>query len=176
MIKFHAGFIPKRQAHLVGFGLTEGNLQKLLEDKPIAVKSEELTLPPPGAIFVIFGGKDKAEIEVRAKEAVEVITGNTQKRIACLHIQEQFYVIPLEGGDKMIYLIGLDDVSYRVLREGKPLTFRARGVSGPTTNVEVMIFWGESEEAVMELFRKEGVIGLNTIVTDKKNPHSFSAN
>lgn len=174
MIKFNAGFQPERDAYLLGFGLSEANLVRLLEQNdPIVIHANTLGLPRSGSHFFIFAGENQKDIELRAKQFLNVIT-QTPQEITCLHVDNQFYVIPIVGNlGKTLFLIGLDSQSYTTLREGKILSFRARMVEGKGTNVEVMLFWGIDEHAIEVALREEGLISpQTTIVRPEENQHA----
>jgi hypothetical protein len=163
MIKFNAGYIQDRQANLIGLGLTDGNLHLLRLGKPIHVGGEVLDLP--GFSMVIFSGVDKNGIQNRLLEIIEPYLVNKDENINVLHMDKTFYVAPFVVNGRPIYAIGLDDVSYKRLREGKFLNFRVRFAEGEGTPVEVILFWGVSEEILEESFYKSGMIGLKTKVT-----------
>lgn len=61
-----------------------------------------------------------------------------------------FYVIPVLSGDDMVWFIGLHEVSFEKLRKREVLTFRSRIIDGEGTNVEVNLFWSETEEKMIE--------------------------
>lgn len=143
MIKFNAGFQTDRDAHLLGFGLSEMNLVRLLQNnEPIVIHAEDVGLPLNSVQFLLFAGENKEDIELRAKSLLDVIiAGQPEQEISCLHIDQQFFVIPVPGDlGKILYLVGLDSQSYATLRDGKCLTFRARSAHPQGTNVEVLLF------------------------------------
>ena len=164
MIKFNAGYFPSRQAHFLVFGLTNENLNRLWLGQPIHIQGSELELPAPGAQFIIFAGKDQTQILDRGQQYCEAVQGHDGGEVACIHVHGKLYVVPLPlKGGKTVYLIGLDAVSYKALRENDILTFRCRmihaEIPSPETaelgiNVEVGIFWGPDEQALHESLRQ----------------------
>ena len=165
MIKFNAGYVPDRQANLIGLGLTDGNLHLLRLGKLIHVGGEVLNLP--GFSIVIFSAVDKDGIENRLSEIIKPYVKKNE-HISVLHMDKTFYVAPFVVNGRPIYAIGLDDIAYKALRNGKFLTFRVRFAKGEGTPVEVLVFWGISEESVEEAFYKSGFIGPKTKVTNDR--------
>lgn len=166
MIKFNAGFIPGREANLIGLGFSEGNLPKLLSGKPLTVKSEELFLPGPGFDLVVFAAKDQKGIESRLKEMLPEPPGDEPVRLPVMRMANTFYLTALhpEGG-RLLYLVGLDEVSFKALRNRSFPAFRVRFPQGGGTPVEVLLFWGPTEDHLEEAFYASGLIGPDTQVT-----------
>lgn len=64
MLKFLA---DRGKEKLIGFGLSEGNLHKLREGKPIAIDLLEMNLPWNAKILIFYGKTEKdMEKELRA--------------------------------------------------------------------------------------------------------------
>lgn len=176
MIKFSAGYIPHRQAHLIGLGFTDENLHVLLHDnKRIHVTSEDLSLPAPGFDILVFAAADQEGIKRRGLELIsdmmtpevkaEVEKAGDTVSIPCMHLGNTFYLFPfVVDSGRAIYVVGLDDVSYKALRRKSLPTFRVR-MTGPGTNVEVLLFWGSSRESMEEYFYASGLVTKQTRVT-----------
>lgn len=75
MIKFKSATVDGRT--LLGFGLSRGNLQKLLQGHPVHVNMEEMGMP--GLDFMIFGDIRKTDAEL-AEDMKEFITDETVVR------------------------------------------------------------------------------------------------
>jgi hypothetical protein len=71
MVKFTAGTENGRT--LIGLGLSEGNIQRLKEGKPIHVHLEELNLPYKAEVMIWYGADEQA----LQKEIQEFIGPNT---------------------------------------------------------------------------------------------------
>lgn len=71
MIKFVAG---NEEHMLVGFGITDGNVELLKKGRPIKVSLKDLNIPentPPSRISVLlFYGKTESDIEKELKEFI----------------------------------------------------------------------------------------------------------
>lgn len=174
MLKFSAGYIRHREAHLIGLGLTDENLQVLLvNNKPIHVTSEQLSLAGPGFDILIFAAKDQDGIKRRGLELIEANMSEETKRQAeketvslpCMHMDKTFYLFPFINGDRGVFIVGLDEVAFAALRSRSFPTFRVRDPEGRRMNVEVLMFWGSSVEAMEEGFYASGLITRDTHVT-----------
>lgn len=165
MIKFSAGYIQSRQATVIGLGLVEHNLNRMLGDNdPIYVKGSDLDIPEPGADIMIVAAKDRAGVEKRITQAIESLVGQiADQRIKVMHVGNMFYLTILSTrSGKMLFLITLDDCSYRALKNNQMLSFRSRTVEGQTTSVEVAIFYGKTNAMIEDSFYRHGLIGKST--------------
>lgn len=148
MFKFNAGRIESRLSNLLGFGFSEENLVRLKLDDPILIKGSDLDVE--GCDFVIFYSEG---FESRFEKISKMLSLPTPKdNIKVLHIDESFYLVPLSRNGQTIYVIGLNDISYEKLRSGSPLSFRMRIIEGEGDNIEVMMFWGQTEDSMKKQF------------------------
>ena len=69
MLKINSGYSPESEATILGFGLEEGNLERLKEGKPICITAEEMQVT--GASFVIFYAENKDRIEHHLTELLK---------------------------------------------------------------------------------------------------------
>ena len=53
----------------------------------------------------------------------------------------------------MIYFLGLHETSYEKLRKGEILAFRSRFPLGQGQSVEVIVFWGKTEEEMLDAMK-----------------------
>lgn len=169
MIKFNAGYIPHRQATLVGFGLTDDNLHLMLrEQKPVRVKSEDLGVLPPGFDLAMIAAVDEEGIKRQGLEVAEGLMSEEQKKeaetkhiaIPCIRMADTYYLFHFLGENgRVLYLIGLtEETSYKALRRDRMLpTVRIRHTP-PATNVEFLIYWGTSDENMEEELFASGLV------------------
>jgi hypothetical protein len=168
MIRFTAGYIPKREANLIGLGVTDDNLRILLVDnKPIHVSGESLGFNDFD--IVIYAAADRQGIEQRGLDHFKPFLPEEKPgeviKIPCMYMGETFYLFPFMGkNERMLYVIGLDEKSYHALRARRFPTFRVRHVGSDATNIEVLMFWGVSEDRMEEEFYKAGLIDRGTTV------------
>lgn len=153
MLKINVGWSEERLAQQIAFGLSESNLKYLKHDptnaRPtglITIKGEDLKLENTN--FVIFAAEQ--DPEKLTEQLDEMLDGRVDGDQPVLNIDEIFYVAPVSSGDDTVWFIGLHEVSFEKLRGGEVLTFRARMIDGEGTNVEVNIFWGKTEEIMIE--------------------------
>lgn len=161
MLKLSCGYLPHRQAHVVGLGLTDGNLQRLLDNKPMRIVSEDLDLPAPGVDFGIIAAVDQDGVKARLEEMLSPLDKSPDDpvRVTAL-VFDHFCVMPMLHGEssRPVYIIALTEKSFEHLRQRKILTFRARPLEGDATPVEVFLFWGATEEVLEENFYASGLI------------------
>ena len=153
MLKINVGWSKERLAQQIAFGLSEGNLKHLKHDAmsrdatgPIAVKGEDLKLENNN--FVIFAAERGPE-EFKT-QLIEMLEGRLEGNQPVMDLDGVFYVVPVLVGDDTVWFIGLHEVSFERLRKREVLTFRCRIIDGEGTNVEVNLFWGETEEIMAE--------------------------
>jgi hypothetical protein len=178
MIKFSSpAALSSRGCVLLGFGLEEGNLVRLLADQPIRVAGAELDVP--GADFLIVGGASETQLKERLEKCLSLIPAVGEESVAALHLDGGLIVIPVPHAAGTLYLIGLHDESYRRLRRGQMLNFRARmqnargelvAADGVNTSIEVLLFWGTDRHKMEAWFREAGLIGRDT--RDTRTPES----
>lgn len=146
MLKLNMGWNQERLAQQVGFGLSEGNLERL-PSSPIPIIGQEIQID---ANFVIFGTDADDEVFKRDFEAVmRQMSFEPDGNYQVLNLDKTFFVIPVPQETLICFFIGLHQASYDALRRGTILSFRARMISGEGQNVEVNIFWKETEEEMM---------------------------
>ena len=143
MLKFSTGYDPKLEANRIVFVLSEGNLKLLTEKKPIFINGDELKLD--NSKFIIIWSANQSEISNEISLIIDKLGSKDQ---TVLHIDNTFYVLPLVRDEEILWIIGLDDVSFDKLRSNSVLHFRARGDFSP---IDLSIIWGETEEKMMEL-------------------------
>lgn len=155
MIKASTGWSDEREAHGIVFGLSEGNLRRLNQNAPIFVKSSDLNLDPSVLGFVIFRTGEGQETLKNDLEVVAHQLGTPlNENVSVMDIDQTFYVIPLTFEDKILYLMGLHDKSYELLRNEQILSFRARMPDCKEQSVEVSIFSGEDEAQMAEALKR----------------------
>lgn len=164
MIKFSAGFIQEREAHLIGLGLTDDNLNMMLRgQKPIHVKSEELGLGGPGFDLGIIAAMSFEGIQRIVIEAVKEKMGGEEPKekvsIPCMNMADKFWLFPFMGvNDRGIYIVGFTQDRFDMLRHGQFPTFRVRSPEKGFTPLEVLMFWGPSVEIMEEQFAASGLV------------------
>ncbi len=173
MVKFT---VPReyssRGTTLVGLGLDEGNLERLLADKPIAIKGDSLDLK--GVDIIIVAGADENHVKERLEAALEAMMPDAEGKVTALNLGGRLYVVAMPHPEGVVWFVGLSAESYRLLRDGHMLPFRARvqaedgtltDEGSCTTSVEVILFWGKDAESMEKPFHAAGLIGPNTKIT-----------
>jgi hypothetical protein len=145
MLRINVGWSQERLAQQLAFGLSEGNLELLRSKGPIAIKGEEIGLEE-GNHFCIFAAEQDPE-KFQA-QFTEMLQGQIDGEQPVMNIEEAFWVAPVGQGEMLVWFIGLHEGSYKKLREGRLLTFRARLIEGAGQNIEVNIFWAETDEGL----------------------------
>lgn len=170
MIKFNAGYVPLCQANVVGFGLSEGNIKKLLDDdSPIQVTSEQLELHRgSGFAMFIFAAKDEDQLKHRLTAHLTKANRTGQKMqvaITVLRLDDGLvYLFPLNlGSSRPVYVVGLVEKSFEVMRQKRMVTFRVRMNDPSTTNIQAIFFSGETEADMEEMFAGSGLIDINKV-------------
>lgn len=145
MIKFNAGRVESRMAILLGFGFSEANLVRMAEDDPVVIRGEDLNVK--GCNFVVFYAED---FQDRFDKVANMfgVENKGDDPIQVMKIEDNFFLVPIEQNGKVTYFIGLDDRSYEKLRSRCTFTFRMRIVEGEGDNIEVLMFWGQTEESL----------------------------
>lgn len=147
MLKLNIGWNQERLAQQLAFGLSEGNLKKLQHGAPIFITGKEMKVDVEG--FVIFGcRKDPDLFKQDFEDVFEMLPFEPEGDQPVLNIEESLYIAPVPVDSDVVYFIGLHEVSYEKLRNNQRLTFRCRIIEGEGQNVEVNLFWGETEEAM----------------------------
>ena len=146
MLKINIGWSQERLAQQIAFGLSEGNLERL-PTGPIAIKGQDLQVATNFLIFHTHQDTFQTDFET----VLRLLQIEPQGKQPVLNLQESFYVAPVPTGNKICYFIGLHATSYQKLRNGENLTFRARMIEGEGQNVEINIFWGQTEEKMLEV-------------------------
>lgn len=173
MLKFSAGFINHRGANLIGLGLTDDNLRIMLtRQKPVYVTSQELSLPEPGFRIGIIAAKDFGGIERTilslCREIYGIDEGNEPEeaiKIPCMNMEDKFWLFPFidETTGTAAYVLALTEDRFPLLRRS-PFTFRVRSTVPDFVPVEVLMFWGSSEDSMEETFYAAGLISHETKV------------
>lgn len=161
MIKFSAGFIESREAHLVGLGLTDDNLSKMLAGKPVYVQSKELELPEPGFVLGIIAAMSFEGIKRQVVEALEAKFGKTDEKVSvpCMNMADTYFLFPFVGeGGQAAYIVGFQQDRFEQFRRSGFPTFRVRSPEKDFTSVEVLMFWGHTEDTMEEMFAASGLL------------------
>ena len=164
MMKFSAGFIEHREALLVGLGLTDDNLSKMLAGKPVYVESKELQLPEPGFVLGIIASMTFEGIKrqvLEALEALEARFGKTDDKVTipCMNMADTYYLFPfVNGAGLAAYIVGFQQDRFEQFRRQGFPTFRVRSPQKEFTNVEVLMFWGHTEDTMEESFVAAGLL------------------
>lgn len=161
MLKFNAGYIEHREAHLVGLGLTDDNLSKMLAGKPVYVESKQLELPDPGFTLGIIAAMSFEGIKHQVVQAVEARFGKSSEKVTipCVNMQDTYYLFPFVNGDgQAAYIVGFQQDRFEQFRRQGFPTFRVRSPEKDFTNVEVLMFWGNTEDTMEEAFAAAGLL------------------
>jgi hypothetical protein len=155
MLKINVGWSQERLAQQIAFGLSEDNLTHLRHDPdaksptgPIAIKGDEIGLEEGNHFCIFAAEKDPEAFTSQFSKMLEPLRPTGE--VAVMNIDESFYVAPVPSEKGIVWFIGLHEVSYKKLRAGELLTFRARMIEGEGQNVEVNIFWAETNKGLAE--------------------------
>lgn len=168
MLKLSLGYSEDRQAHVVALGLSDGNLARLQKGQPIRVNCNDLELPSPGVDLLLIYANHREHLEHLLETMVTRLTGQDSGRIVCLCLEGLYVTCLPQKSDRMLYIVGMDSVTYKLLRDKHHLRFRSRTVTGEMTNIEVVLFWGKTEEDLIEGSAVIGQIGPHTAVKKLK--------
>jgi len=150
MLKVNIGWSQKRLAQLVAFGLSEGNLLRLPKD-PIYIDGKDIDIEAKFAIYHTRISKD--EFKSDFLRLCKLLDLKAPENINALNLENLFFItiLPVEP---ITYLIGFHETSYERLRDGDTLSFRNRIINGEGQNIEVNIFWGQTEDEMLALIKQ----------------------
>lgn len=145
MIKFIA---ESDQADAIYFGLSNANLDKLMQGKPIPI----IGYAGGNRDFLIIAGQDQDAIEDQCKQIAKRIG---QQSVQILSFENRFYLLSLIGDSRALFVIGLTLASYALLRDRQALYFRC--TPDKMKPFTVNIIWGPTEEHMEEWLAKNGI-------------------
>jgi len=169
MIKFNAGFVEKRNATLIGFGLTDDNLKKLIQGNPINIIGSDVGFTANELNICIFGAKNQKGIQSYIEKIAKHFKMPEDTSIQCFHLDKTLYFFPVIHNKRQLYFVGIDEQGATELKNGCLASFRVRFIEGEGTNIEVLMFFTRSEDIIEEQFFAKGFIDKNTKIIRDKN-------
>jgi len=173
MFIVNTGRIEDRMAILLGIGLEEANLTRMISGEPVAVRSNLIKVD--GCNMMIFYAGTGPET---FKTHFDKVAQGTElpSELKVIHQTDQHYfLVPLVIDGKTLYCVGLTDQSIQNMRDGGFISYRMRIVEGEGDNYEVLIFSGKDAASMKEQFSdfapatKEYVCADCGLETNEKN-------
>jgi len=79
------------------------------------------------------------------------------------------YGTSAEGKDHQVMMLGLSKANVQRLEQGQPIDVsRQTHGMGVPENLSIVIFMGDTEQEILAMFRKNGLIGPETVVGQKR--------
>ena len=150
MLKANLGYSDSQQSTVLAFGLEDANLEKLQEGKEIAFKGEDVEVR--GADFAIFYTQSKEKLQEDVSGLLQGLIDDDSE-ISVMHMDNSFYLLVLDSGERSLYIVGLDDISYEKLKADEALTFRARTDDPRRESITATILWGRDVEHIKNKLR-----------------------
>jgi len=112
---------------LIGIGLTDDNLDKMLRNKkPAFVTSEDLQIPNPGFSIAIVAGMTVDGIKNQIHTAFQAHFGELPYtvHIPCVNVRDKLFVFPLlDERGRGHYILGFEQKQFESIRRGEFPTF-----------------------------------------------------